>query len=348
MKYYPGVIFERKELLDRIGSISQIGGLRRVRLQDGVEKGVEVVEFETGSGLKFDVLLDRGMDISRAVFRGANLAWRSPVGDAHPSRYEEPGLGWLRTFPGGMVTTCGLTYMGAPGRDGDQELGLHGRYSSLPASKICQWEGWEGEDYILRLSGEMREAMLFGDNQVLRRVIESKLGSSTFTLTDTVTNEGCRPAPPMLLYHCNFGYPLLDEKTVLETPHSRIEPRDAEAAEGLEEACRVGKPVPGYREKVYFHNLEHDKNGYVSIFLRNPVLLGGLSLELRYRPDQLPHFTQWKMIGQQEYVLGLEPGNARVLGRAREREAGRLITLEPGETRTYRLEFTLRVLAEAE
>lgn len=348
MKFFPGVTFNRKDLLERVGSVSQIGGLRKVVLQDGVEKGVEAVEFKTGSGLEFDVLLDRGMDISSARFRGANLAWRSPVGDAHPSRFEETGLGWLRIFPGGMVTTCGLTYMGAPGPDGDQDLGLHGRYTSLPASNVCQWEGWEGEDYILRLSGEMREAVLFGDNQVLRRVIESKLGSSTFTLRDSVTNEGCRPTPHMILYHCNFGYPLLDEKTVLETPHTRIEPRDAEAADGLEDACRFGGPVSGYKEKVYFHHLEHDSDGYISAYLKNPVLLGGISLELRYRPDQLPHFTQWKMIGQQEYVVGLEPGNARVLGRANERKAGRLITLEPGETRSYQLEFTIHALNETE
>jgi galactose mutarotase-like enzyme len=141
----------------------------------------------------------------------------------------------------------------------------------------------------------------------------------------------------MLLYHCNFGYPLLDENAILETPHTRIEPRDAEAAEGLAQACRFEPPSNGYREKVYFHHLKADRKGLITARLTNAKR--GLSVIIRYRYDQLPYFTQWKMMGKGEYVCGLEPGNALVLGRAAERQAGRLTTLKPGETRQYEILF---------
>ena len=44
-------------------------------------------------------------------------------------------------------------------------------------------------------------------------------------------------------------------------------------------------------------------------------------------------------MGEGTYVVGMEPGNALVLGRDVERESGRLQFLEPGERREYDLEI---------
>ena len=336
-----GKTVTKLQILSTTGDISQVCGLSRYLIAEGPGKGVEGVEIRTGSGLDFKALLDRGMDITQATFRGVPLAWRSPSGECHPSRFDDKGLGWLRTFPGGLVATCGLIQTGAPSRDRGEDLGLHGRYTSLPASNVSQSAGWEESDYVMRLSGEMREAVLFGENLVLHREISAKLGEPGFVLSDRVTNEGPRTTPLMILYHCNFGFPLLDQETILKTPHTHIEPRDEEAADGLEEACRFDRSRSGYREKVYFHHLKPDRLGYVTIRLTNPNLLGGLTLSMRYRLDQLPYFTQWKMLGKREYVCGLEPGNALVLGRAGERKAGRLDSLKPGESRSFEIAFSL-------
>ncbi|MEI6158107.1 MAG: DUF4432 family protein, partial [Atribacterota bacterium] len=46
-----------------------------------------------------------------------------------------------------------------------------------------------------------------------------------------------------------------------------------------------------------------------------------------------------KMLGESEYVLGMEPGNCYPEGRSKEREAGRLVTLKPGESRKMVLEL---------
>jgi len=330
----------KARLLSKTGDISQIAGLRRIEIAEGPGKGVGAVEVTTGGGLVYTVLLDRGMDITHASYDAVNLAWRSPSGDCHPARYDDKGPGWLRTFPGGMLTTCGLLQTGALCRDGDEELGVHGRYTSLSASNVSQRTYWKGNDYHLELSGEMREAVIFGENMLLRREILTKLGDPGFLLRDTVVNEGPRTVPHMILYHCNYGFPLLDAATYLETPNTRIEPRDEEAAKGESEACHFGPPQANYREKVYFHHLKADRKGSVTIRLTNPDLR--LSVSMTYLLNQLPYFTQWKMLGNREYVCGLEPGNALVMGRAEERHAGRLSHLKPGETRTYKIRFQVQ------
>ena len=104
--------YTRNELMKRVGSVNQLGGIKRYELSEGMEKGVEVIEFRTGSGLTFRALPGRGMDISLAEFKGAPLAWLSHTGEKAPEHFAPDGLGWLRSFFGGLLTTCGLTYMG--------------------------------------------------------------------------------------------------------------------------------------------------------------------------------------------------------------------------------------------
>ena len=125
--------YNRKKLLRHVGDISQIAGVKYYELSDGMQKGVSAVDFRTGSGFNFTVLPSRGMDISYAEYKGIPLSYRSWTGDVAPEFFEPEGLGWLRGFYGGLLTTCGLTYVGEPCKDGEEELGLHGRVSYIPA-----------------------------------------------------------------------------------------------------------------------------------------------------------------------------------------------------------------------
>ena len=64
------------------------------------------IDVDTGAGgLRFTVLPDRGLDISLASYKGNNLSFLTPAGETHPAFYEPGGLGWLRTFTGGLLTT---------------------------------------------------------------------------------------------------------------------------------------------------------------------------------------------------------------------------------------------------
>lgn len=329
--------YSREELQAISGDISQLAGVRISELADGFERGVRTADLYTGSGLRYTVSLDRGMDISAAEFKGYPLAFKSPNGDVHPAFYESHGLEWLRTFKGGLVTTCGLTYLGAPCIDNGESLGLHGRISNIPAHQINYGGYWDGDDYTVFVEGTIREAVQFKDNLSLRRRIESKMGESLIKITDRIKNDGYTKAPFMILYHCNLGFPLLDESSKLITSAKNILPRDEEAAKGLKDACAFSKPVRDYKEQVFYHDMP---DGEVVATLENKKI--GIELYIKYNKKELPEFIEWKMTGEGTYVLGLEPANCRVEGRDKERQKGTLQFLNPGEERIISLEIGVK------
>ncbi len=332
--------WSREELQRYTGLGSQLGGVTQKTLTEGRAAGVRVAEFDTGSGLQFTVLLDRGMDIGVARYRGASLVWEAAPGPANPAYYDPVGLGWLRTFHGGLLATCGLTYVGAPNVDQGEALGLHGRISHTPASNVWSDGMWRGDSYEMWVRGRMREAVVFGENLTLTRRIDARLGESRFEIRDVVANEGYRTTPHQLLYHLNFGFPLLAEGTELVAPSAKVQPRDEVAAPGLDRHNVYEAPVAGYEEQVFYHDMQTDADGYVTVALVNRSFDGGrgLGVYVRYRQAELPRFTQWKMVGAGEYVTGLEPANCGVEGRAKDRAEGLLQFLEPGEERSYHVE----------
>jgi len=338
-----GERYTRQQVLERIGHLAQIGGTRRCLLNEGGSKGVEAIEVDTGSGFHFTVLPDRGMDISRASFRGINLVFTTPNGEVHPSFYEPEGLGWLRTFFGGLLTTCGLTYLGAPSTDGKEELGLHGRYSCIPACKVNDLSAWEGDEYRIRVSGVMKECCLFGHKIRLTRTISSTVGDPCLTITDDVENVGYEPAPFMIMYHVNPGFPLLNASSQLLLNASHTRPFDAHAESGMSDMLQFSEPVPGFREMCYVHTMTLDKDGMASAAFVNPELEGGLGLSLRFDGRELPHMTEWKMMGQGDYVVGFEPCNVPFHNRSMLREKGILPMLAPGEKKHLVVEIGVLV-----
>lgn len=336
-----GKAWAQRDLMKHVGSLSQIGGVRLSMLDDGAGRGVRVAEFETGAGLSFTVLLERGMDIGAAKFKGASLVWESSTGPAHPAFFEREGLGWLRTFHGGLLVTCGMTYAGAPCVDEGQALGLHGRISHIPASNVWADGAWRGDEYEMWVRGRMRETMVFGENLTLTRRISAKLGEARITVRDIVVNEGYQVTPHMMLYHCNFGFPLLAEGSELIAPSKHVAPRDEVAAAGLAGHAKYEAPIEGYAEQCFYHDMAADTEGFVTLLLVNRAFNGGqgLGVYLKYRQAELPRFIQWKMVGTNPYVTGLEPANCLVEGRDKDRARGILQFLQPGEQREYVVEI---------
>jgi len=336
-----GRSWTQRELLKCVGSLSQVGGVRLGELQDGIARGVRTVEFETGSGFSFTVLLDRGMDIGAAKYRGASLAWESTVGAAHPAFFERDSLGWLRTFHGGLVATCGMTYAGAPCVDEGKPLGLHGRIDHLPASGVWADGAWRGDEYEMWVRGRMRETVVFGENLTLTRRVSAYLGDSRLSIRDVVVNEGFQTTPHMMLYHCNFGFPLIAEGTELVAPSKHVVPRDDVAAPGLDVHARYEGPIDGYKEQCFYHDMAADQDGFVTILLVNRGFNNGqgLGAYVKYRQAELPKLIQWKMVCAGTYVTGLEPANCLVEGRDKDRARGILQFLQPGEQREYMLEI---------
>ncbi len=326
------------ELLRHVGDVSQIARVDPVRYESGHADGLAAWQVETGSGLRFSVLAGRGMDIGTASFGAVPLAWRNGPTECHAHRFEPEKLGWLRSFAGGLVTTCGLTTLGSPGEAEDGPLPLHGRVSHLQAYHTGAWGEWVGDEYRLVCRGSVRESRLFGDNLELTRTVTAWMGGSTISIEDTVTNLGYRSSPLMILYHCNLGYPLVDAGAEILSP-GQIEPRDADATLGIDDWSVMTSPQDTYPEQVFYHIMPSDPGGWTDVALMNRRL--GLALSLRYRPDQLPHLVNWKNMAAGQYVVGLEPANTRVGGREAEMAAGRVQYIEPGEIRTFGLNLTV-------
>jgi hypothetical protein len=332
-----GKEWSKDELRKHCGQLAQIAGATRTELQDGFEKGVEVLDIKTGSGFRFGVCPSRGMDIVFAEHNGRSLCWNSSTGVLHPSFYEAENLGWLRGFYGGLLTTCGFQSFGGECEDGGEYFGLHDRASYLPATHVKVFEEWNDDEYEIAVEGTLRQTRVFGPNLVLTRRIATKLGASTLRITDRVVNEAYESAPFVILYHCNFGFPVVSQHSVIRAPSTHCEPRDAFAAASAATWMQLEAPQAGIAERCYFHTMQPDEKGKVRAEIWNEGLRFGAFIE--YSFAQLPHFTQWKMMGARTYVNGLEPSNAPLAPRAELREKGVLPFLEPGEEKIFEVEL---------
>ena len=333
---------KKDDLLRRVGSIEQVAGIKILELSSGFERNVRVAMVRNGE-LSFLAAIDRGMDIVNTEYRGVPLSWISSTGIVAPSFYEPEGFGWLRGFPGGLVTTCGLTYMGAPTFDDGESLGLHGRISYSPTNLLHADAHWNGEKYEIVLEGEARESKVFEPNIALRRRITTFLGERHITIRDAVTNHGWKTQPLMILYHINIGFPLLDEGARFLATTECFAPRDQEALDGAEDFASVHGPRPNYREKVYFHSMLTDSDGNAYAAIINDKLLGGLGVYVKYRKPELPRFIQWKNLGEGTYVMGMEPANSLVMGRDKERAWRTLQYVKPQEAREFHVEIGVLV-----
>ncbi len=331
-----------RELRRRIGHMDQVAGIRLMQLDDGRGRPARAALFHTGTGLEFSVLLDRGMDISSAAFQGKAMGWRSVVGDVAPQYFEPEGLRWLRSYYGGLLTTCGLTHVGGPDPDSAETgEGLHGRISHLPAENVAVRQQWDNNDYVLSVTGTMRQAAVFGERLTLTRTVSTRLGEKRFWIEDIVTNEGFNKTPFMLLYHCNIGWPAVDEGAEVLAPSRHVAPRDAAAGDGKERWNRAEPPTHNYAEKVYYHDIKPGRDGRATVAVVNNGFSrgNGFGVYITYNTRQLPRFVQWKQMGEQDYVMGLEPCNCGVAGPAADRADGLLHALRAGESRRFELEF---------
>jgi hypothetical protein len=334
-----GAHIDIHELKDHTGDLSQVAGIRPFTLVSGKENGVRIAEVRTGSGLRYLITLDRGMDISLAEYKGMPLAWRSGHGDVHPSYYNPDGPGWIDSFPGGLLTGCGMTSVGSPSVDDGEQLGLHGRLSHIPAVQTTLRTIQESDATVFEVAGEIREHSLFKYDMVLRRCMRSVLGESIIHISDSVLNQGQTPVPLMMLYHINIGWPLLSTDSELLLNVKNTTARDEAARKGLSAFRTFSKPQPHYEEQVFYHELIPENDAYVHVILVNRRV--ELALHIQYRKQELPWLVQWKMLRKSFYVLGIEPANCRVEGRAKERERGTLRFVQPGESTEF--DLTMRI-----
>lgn len=329
----------KSEMLKYAGDFSQLFGIKEHTLAGGKAKGVKAFDVKTGSGLEFTVLADRCLDIAGLSFNGINCSYIAKAGIVAPEYYNENGVGFLRNYFAGFLTTCGLRNVGNPCDENGESFPLHGRIANTPGEEVCASTEWIDDVPVLTISGKMREARLFGENLVLGRKITCKYGENKILIQNTVENLGFKRETLMLLFHFNMGYPFLDEDAMLVTPTQRLTPRDQDAIMGEAEYHQCQPPTPDYSEQVFYHNLKSNPNGNTSVALVNEKLKIGVAIH--FNKKQLFNFTQWKQMGEGDYVMGMEPCNCYVGGRVDPRNSGILDYLEPGEIKNFDLTIEL-------
>lgn len=325
----------KTQLRSYVGDFSQLFGIKEFTLTGGKANGLKALDVNNGSGLNFTVLPGRCLDISALSFKGINCSYLSKTGLVAPEYYDGAEAGFLRSFYAGFLTTCGLRNVGPSCFDEGEHFGLHGRISNTPAEEVRAFVEWMDDVPVMKVEGKMREATLFGEYLILHRQIKCAFGDNKIFLKNKVENLGFRDEPLMILFHFNLGYPLLSPEARLYIPTMEPIPRDEEAANGIDTYAQLQYPTKGFKEQVFYHQMQADSNGNTFAALVNDAL--NLALVIRYNTQQLENFTQWKQMGSGEYVTGLEPGNCWVGGRAETRRSGLLKFIAPGEIQSFDL-----------
>ncbi|MEZ6127444.1 MAG: aldose 1-epimerase family protein [Planctomycetaceae bacterium] len=325
------------------------------RLQGGLSDGVDVVWLDNGC-TRLAILPTRGMGIWKGSVAGTRLEWNSPVErPVHPAFVDQMrrgGIGWLDGF-NELICRCGLGWHGAPGTDiikdsdgnvvSEQFLPLHGRIANLAAHEV---RVEVSDDGAISVIGVIDEASLFGGKLRLTTTLTTYIGSNTFEISDTVQNLSSAAAEVEMLYHCNFGPPLLGEGATLHIAAKEVAPRDDHAAKDLDTWSTYLGPTVGYAEQCYFVKPIGDLNGRAIAVLRSPDETKAVAL--RFDTATLPWFTLWKNTQAEEdgYCTGLEPGTSFPNLRSFEREHGRVVSLASQKSITF--DFAVSVATNAE
>jgi hypothetical protein len=330
-----------RELRRRIGDVSQLASTRAARLSDGSEDGVRIIDARVSGGLSAVILADRGLDLGPVWAAGHQVGWQSTTGAVHPAYFD--GATWLRSFHGGLLTTCGLQNVGLPSEDEGVRHGLHGRISNVPARNVVHHVIEEDGRLVAEISGEVRETDVFGSDLLLRRRIRLPVGETLVHVEDEVLNQGFAPTPLLILYHVNVGYPVMADGARLLGPAADVVGRDDAAQAIVDQHTTFGPPQDGAREHVFEHQLRDPHAPTASVTVVNPEHrpTGGIAVTVSWDPRQLPRLWQWRMLRSGMYVCGLEPANCGLAGRGAERRAGALQVLEPGAS--HRSGVTIRV-----
>ena len=321
---------DKKELYQYVGSMQQMAYIRKVTCEEGRSTGLRMFDVKNEC-LQYQVMCDKCLDVAGLTYKGINMNFLSKPGLQGRNHYDTNGQEALRSIMGGLFFTAGMENICAPYKNEAGEYPMHGRIRTTPAEQVSSEQEWTKNGLVLKVSGTMREAELFGENMVLHRTIETTVGTKSLKVTDEVENEAFREEPLMLLY--------LTPATKLYIPTKKVTPRDEASAGHERDYDHMDKPKKNEPEYVFIHDIKKTKDKRTWIFAVNPDLKLGLKIE--YSTKNLPYFMEWKSTAAGDYVIGLEPSNSSVYGRGLHEKNGDLHMLKPFEKERNELIFTV-------
>lgn len=317
------------ELLKKLGNMDQIAGIRETQILRGKGRGIRLAEVYNAAGLRFTVMPDQCMDLYDLSYKGMNLCFQSKTGLVAPEAFSVLEEEFTEQWPGGAMVTCGLDNAG-DAVVGEEIFPVHGRISSVSAQHFGTDARWVGDDYELTCTGQMHQSKLFGRHLTLRRTVRTGLNDASLEIRDEITNMEAEAEPYLLLYHINFGYPLLQpDSRVAVSGNMSTEPVTA-LATGFD---TMHEPVDGCDEELYLHTVSAGDTAAAVLYNRRL----GIGAYVRFDTAALPGLLQWKRMKSHDYVLALEPCNTYGCNRAQLQEQGRLPILPPYSTVTTRV-----------
>ena len=318
-------------------------------LKGGRQEGVDQIIVNNGA-MEIVLCPTRGMGIIQVTAGDVVLKWDSPVKETVNPQFvnlsSRGGLGWLEGF-NEFMCRCGLESNGHPGTDtfinnvGDKaemELTLHGKIANIPARNVEVIVDRK-PPYAIHIKGQVDEKLLFGPKLELHTELVVIPGETSFQLIDEIRNVGAQEQEFEILYHANFGSPLLEEGAEVVASVKSVKPFHEHAATGLDAWNVYTKPITGFVEQVSLLELNGDDDNNTTALLHNRA--ANKAATISWSLDELPYLTVWKNTGAlaDGYVTGIEPGTNYPNNRSVERRAGRVPKLGPGETYEMTLEF---------
>ncbi len=327
--------------------------VRKYVLHGGKQDGIDIIDVNNGR-LRFTVVPTRGMSIQEVQMDDLRLGWDSPVkGLVHPkyiNQHTRQGLGWLEGFNEWMVR-CGLEFFGGPGTDefidntgqkAKMDLTLHGKIGNTPASQVKVIVERQAP-YRIRIRGRVDETCMHGPKLELLAEVSTVPGSNTLRISDKITNRSAVEQEFGVLYHANYGTPLMEKGAKFIAPARQVTPINEHSASDVATYNLYRAPMSGFPEQVYCLRLWADKNDRTKVMLRNAA--ADKAVSMAFSIEQLPFFTLWKnpVAYEDGYVTGLEPGTGFPRNRAIERRFGRVPRLAPHQSRLFTIDFALHV-----
>lgn len=321
-------------------------------LHGGKQEGSELIVVNNGR-LEFGISPTRGMSVvylKHIDGKEFPIGWKSPITEVVHPRFidleSRGGLGWLDGFSEWMCR-CGLEFAGHPGRDsfitntgekGELTLTLHGKIGNIPASKVMFVIDQE-PPYRIHVRGVVFERSFHGPILKLDTDISTVPGSLSLEINDSVTNLGGTVQEFQLIYHTNYGSPILEKGSKVVGAFQSLQPMNEQAAKSVKNWNVYESPTEGSIEQVYLGRAAGDADGDTSILLENSQGTKGVSIS--WNVKQLPYITVWKNTAATAdgYVTGLEPGTGFPFNRWVERQFDRVPKLKPGQTRNFNLSF---------
>ena len=338
---------EYKELVDGVIASSldhpQVGGdwiISKRTLRGGLQQGVELIVVNNGK-VQFNVIVTRGMSVYRLQCGEVSLGWDSPVRQiVHPQFVDlssDGGLGWLGGF-NEMMVRCGAEFAGHPGEDEGRMLTLHGRVGNIPATEVAVIIDDE-PPHRIRVRGRVDESMFKFGRFELWTEVSTVPGSNSIQFHDELTNLSEYKREYQMIYHANFGRPILEAGAQFVAPVQALWPLDDYAAQDLEAYQGYLGPTADFGEQVYCMELAADDEGLTSTLLHNSA--ESMGVHVRHQTASLPFFNLWKNTDTESdgYVTGLEPSTGFPFNRSLERKMGRVPVLAAGQSVTFQVEI---------